>query len=247
MPEAYPDINSWANISAAARVTVSSGQTVSGVDFSLPAGFTISGRLVDDQAQPVPGAGANIHDPDQDIEFGCALGFGSSDTDGTFQVNVPAGTYDLAFCKGDTCATVSRELEITDHTNLGDVLFAEVPEPPRVFDPEVLESGYQAETVVPGGPNTPSDVAVTSDGTVYLAAIRSWNIYQTGRRDGDCEPGADALVCLRVPAARAQARLRRARFLPLAARRDILDQAQDDDIPGVAVGTDAGQLQSHRR
>jgi hypothetical protein len=104
VPEAYPDVNSWANISAAARVTVSSGQTVTGVDFSLTAGFTISGRLVDDQAQPVLGAGANIHDLDQGIEFGCALGFGSSDADGTFEVNVPAGTYDLAFCKDDTCA-----------------------------------------------------------------------------------------------------------------------------------------------
>jgi hypothetical protein len=92
----------------------------------------------------------------------------------------------------------------------------------------------------PGGPNTPSDVAVTPDGTIYLAAIRSWNVYQTGRRDGDCEPGTDALVCLRVPAARAAAELRREWFLPLARRRDILDPAQDDNIPGIAVVPDAG-------
>jgi len=178
VPEAYADVNSWMDISAATPVTVTSGQTVTGVDFDLPAGFAVSGRLVDDQAQPVLGAGGNTRDPDQRIEFGCALGFGSSDADGTFQVTVPAGTYDLGFCKDSTCATVSRELHISDHTDLGDVLFAEVPEPPRVFDPQVLESGYQVETIVPGGPNTPSDVAVTSDGSIYLAAVRSWNVYR---------------------------------------------------------------------
>lgn len=178
VPEAYADVNSWMDISAATPVTVSSGQTVTGVDFSLPAGFAISGRLVDDQAQPVLGAGGNIRDPDQRIEFGCALGFGSSDADGTFQATVPAGTYDLSFCKDGTCAIVGRELHISGHTNLGDVHFAQVPEPPRVFAPQVLESGYQVETIVPGGPNTPSDVAITADGSIYLAAVRSWNVYR---------------------------------------------------------------------
>jgi len=180
VPEAYPDVNSWSQIAAAIPITVTAGQTVSGVDFSLPAGFTVSGRLVDDQGQPVLGAGGNIQDPDQNIEFGCALGFGSSHTDGTFQVNVPAGTYDLGFGTESEGHTVRYGIVVTDDVDLGDVLFAEAPEPPLVFDPRVLEPGYTVETVVPGGPNTPSDVAVTPDGTIYLAAVRSWNVYEVG-------------------------------------------------------------------
>ena len=179
LPEAYRDVNNWSQIAAATPVTVTDGQTVTNVGFSLPSGFTVSGRLVDGGGQPVPGAGGNIRDPLQGIEFGCALGFGSSDADGTFRVNVPAGTYDLGFCKGTSCFTVRKGLEITDHLALGDVTFAEAPEPPRVFAPAVLEPGYTVAPVVPGGPNTPSDVAVISN-TVYLAAIRSWNVYQVG-------------------------------------------------------------------
>jgi len=127
VPEAYSDVNSWSDIASAARVTVRRGELVTGVDFSLPVGFTVSGRLVDNQGQPVLGVGANISDADQGIEFGCALGFGSSDVDGTFRVNVPAGTYDLYFGRGSEGYCVIRGLVVGDHTDLGDVLFAEAP------------------------------------------------------------------------------------------------------------------------
>ena len=46
---------------------------------------------MDGARQPVLGAGGNVWDEVQDVEFGCALGFGSSDTDETFRVNVPGG------------------------------------------------------------------------------------------------------------------------------------------------------------
>lgn len=176
LPEAYSGVHDWHHIGNATPVVVGSGQIVTGIDFSLPSGWTVSGRLVDDQGQPVLGAGGHIWDPDQQIGFGCALGFGSSDSDGTFRVNVPPGIYDLGF----NGVVVRYGLEVTDHLDLGDVLFAPAPEPPAVFDPEVLEPGYTVETVVPGGANTPSDVAVLADGRVYLAAIRSWNVYQVG-------------------------------------------------------------------
>lgn len=127
IPEAYPNVNSWSQIAAATRVTVAVGQSVTSVDFSLPAGFTVSGRLVDHQAQPVLGAGGHIEDPVQGIEFGHVLGFGSSHIDGTFQVNVPAGTYDLGFCKDGECHVVLRDIVVSDHLDLGDVLFAEAP------------------------------------------------------------------------------------------------------------------------
>lgn len=176
IPEAHLDVNSWSQIAAAVPITITAGQTVTGVNFSLPVGFTVSGRLIDAQGDPVPGAGGHIEDPDQDIEFGCALGFGSSDTDGTFQVNVPVGSYDLSF----NGTTVRYSIVITGNVDLGDLLFAEASKPPRVFDPQVLEPGYAVEIVVPGGPNCPSDVAVALDGTIYLAAVRSWNVYEVG-------------------------------------------------------------------
>jgi hypothetical protein len=68
-----------------------------------------------------------MRDNAQGIEFGCALGFGSSDTDGTFRVNVPAGTYDVNFCTASDCHTVVRDLVVSAQVNLGDVLFAEAP------------------------------------------------------------------------------------------------------------------------
>jgi sugar lactone lactonase YvrE len=176
LPEAYSGVYDWRHIGNATPVIVSSGQIVTGIDFFLPSGWTVSGRLVDDHGQPVPGAGGNIRDPDRNVEFGCALGFGSSNSDGTFRVNVPPGIYDLGF----NGIVVRYGLQVAAHLDLGDVLFAPAPEPPAVFDPEVLEPGYTVETIVPGGANTPSDVAVLPDGRIYLAAIRSWNVYQVG-------------------------------------------------------------------
>lgn len=127
VPEAYLNVNSWGDISATARIQVNVGERVNGVDLSLPTGLTVSGRLVDDAPQPVLGAGGNMRDDAQAIEFGCALGFGSSSTDGTFRVNVPAGTYDLNFCAASECHTVVRDLVVGAPVNLGDVLFAEAP------------------------------------------------------------------------------------------------------------------------
>jgi sugar lactone lactonase YvrE len=178
VPEAYADINSWSLIALATPVTVTDGATTPGIDLSLPTGFTLSGRLVDDGDQPVLGAGANLNDPLRDVEFGCALGFGTSGTDGTFHANAPAGTYDLYFGQGDQGFIVRYGIVLDQNTDLGDVLFAEASPPEIVFDPQMLEPGYQVEALVPGGPNTPSDVAVTADGSIYLAAVRSWNIYQ---------------------------------------------------------------------
>jgi len=127
IPEAYPNVNSWSRIGMATRINVDAGQRVADVDLSLPAGFTVSGRLVDGDGQPVLGAGGNIQDNAQDIEFGCALGFGSSNTDGTFQVNVPAGTYDFNFCTESDCHRVIRDQVVNAQLELGDVLFAEGP------------------------------------------------------------------------------------------------------------------------
>lgn len=127
VPEAYPNVNSWAGIGAAARIQVDVGERAMDVNLSLPAGFTVSGRLVDGAGQPVLGAGANMRDDVQDVEFGCAFGFGSSDVDGTFRVNVPTGTYDLNFCTASECHTVVRDLVVDTQLNLGDVLFAEAP------------------------------------------------------------------------------------------------------------------------
>ncbi len=127
VPEAYSNINSWANIDAATRIDLDAGGRMSGVDLSLPLGFTVSGRLVDGAGQPVLGAGGNVRDEAQNVEFGCALGFGSSDVDGTFQVNLPAGTYDLSFCRGTECHTVIRDQAVDASIDLGDVLFAEGP------------------------------------------------------------------------------------------------------------------------
>jgi sugar lactone lactonase YvrE len=179
VPEAYSEVNSWSEIAATTPVTVAAGQTVTGVNFSLPAGFTVSGRLVDDQGQPVLGAGGNIQDPYQDIEFGCALGFGSSDTDGTFRINVPAGIYDLSF----NGVTVRYAIVVTDTVDLGDVLFAEAPEEPRALEP-----GYIAEWfVAPGAFNMPQEVLLTPQGDLLVLAVRAGTLFRVAD-DGTVTP-----------------------------------------------------------
>jgi sugar lactone lactonase YvrE len=179
IPEAYAEVNSWSRIGSALPVTVTTGQTVTGIDFTLPAGLHLTGLLVDGQNQPVVGAGGHRSDGCQGVEFGCALGFGT-DADGAFQVTVPAGQYDLGFCHAGPCATVLKGLIVTQSLALGNVLFSEAPDPPQAFALRAVQPGYTVETVVPGGPNTPSDVAVAADGAIYLAAVRSWSVYRVG-------------------------------------------------------------------
>jgi sugar lactone lactonase YvrE len=180
VPQAYLDVRSWSDIARALRVVVTSGQTVSGVDLRLTAGFRVSGRLVDAYGQPVRDAEGHVGDPDQRIEFGCALGFASSGADGRFVVTVPAGSYDLSFALGGEGRHVRYAIPVASDVALGDVLFAEVQAPPVVFNPRVLEPGYTAETVVAGAPNVTCDVAIGGDDSIYLAAPGSAAIYKVG-------------------------------------------------------------------
>ena len=178
VPQAYLDVRSWSDISRALPVSVASGQTVSGVNLQLASGFLLSGRVVDAQGQPVRGAGGCVRDPDQRIEFGCVLGFGSSEASGRFAVTVPAGTYDLSFARGSEGHWVRYGIAVTHDVSLGDVLFADAPIPPPVFNPHVIEPGYAVETIVAGAPNVTCDVAVFSNGSIYLAAAGSWTVYK---------------------------------------------------------------------
>jgi sugar lactone lactonase YvrE len=166
VPQAYEGVSSWANIRQARRVEVGAGQAVTGVDMSLATGFTLSGRLVDDSGQPVLGAGSDIRDPDRGIEFGCSLGFGSSDVDGTFRVNLPAGSYDLHMGG----KTVRYQMEVRTNLHLGDVLYAEAVPPLPVFDPRV-PPGYEVEPfIASNGLPSPMDTAVTPSGEVYACS-----------------------------------------------------------------------------
>ncbi|HUW14092.1 MAG TPA: carboxypeptidase regulatory-like domain-containing protein, partial [Anaerolineae bacterium] len=184
VPQAYPDVRSWSDIDRALPVAVASGQTASGVDLQLSGGFLLSGRVVDGQGQPVRSAGGNVRDPDQRIEFGCVLGFGSSEAGGWFAVTVPAGIYDLSFGLGSEGHWVRYGINVSQDLSLGDVLFTDAPVPSPVFNPRVLEPGYTVETIVPGAPNVASDVAVTGDGSVYLAAAGSWAVYRVDLAGG---------------------------------------------------------------
>jgi sugar lactone lactonase YvrE len=67
---------------------------------------------------------------------------------------------------------------INTYTALGDVLFAVADNPPTTFSPQLVQPEYSIETVVPGGQNCPSDVTVTADGHIYLAAVRSRYVYE---------------------------------------------------------------------
>jgi len=124
VPQAYRGVGSWLQIANAARVTAD-GRIVPNVNLGLEHGLTISGRLVDSRGDPVLGAGGFIIDPAQGIEFTCSLGFGTSDSDGTFRINLPTGEYDLGFCPDAVCHVVIPGLDVSDHAELGDVLFAE--------------------------------------------------------------------------------------------------------------------------
>jgi sugar lactone lactonase YvrE len=184
LPEAYPGVYSWAKISSAAAVHVNTGQWVSSINFNLPFGYKLTGRLVDGASQPVLGAGGHLEDPVQKIEYACALGGGSSSVDGAFEFNVPAGLYDLGFCKNSQCHTIFKGKIIRAATSLGDVVFKEAGWPSSTFNPQAVMPGYNIMPVVPGGPNCASDVTVTPNGKVYLAAVRSWNIYEVSPAGG---------------------------------------------------------------
>jgi sugar lactone lactonase YvrE len=176
LPEAYCDINSWHVIAQATPIGVTAGQVVTGVDFSIPSGFSLSGRLVDDHGQPVLGAGGHIENLNGTVEYGCALGFGSSDSDGTFRVNVPAGIYDLFFGTMSEGHTVVYGLIVTQTLDLGDVLFAEGSQP---SGPRPLEPGYTADWfVAPGAFNMPQEIMPAPDGDLYVLAVRSQILYR---------------------------------------------------------------------
>jgi len=176
LPESYPNVNSWSAISQAAHVTVAAGQTVTSVNFSLASGFTLSGRLADTQGQPVCGAGGHIENLNGSVEYGCALGFGSSDADGTFRANVPAGVYDLFFGTAGEGHTVRYGLIVTQTLALGDVLFAEGPRP---SGPRALEPGYTAEWfVAPGAFNMPQEILLAPNGDLWVLAVRSQTLYR---------------------------------------------------------------------
>lgn len=192
LPEAYPDVNSWAKISSATSIHVNTGQVVSGVNFDLPSGYRLTGRLVGRPSQPVLGAGGHLEDPVQEIEYSCAFGGGSSSTDGTFQFNVPAGLYDLGFCKSGQCHTVLKGKIIRVTMSLGDVPFSEASNPSAAYNPQAVMPGYNIENVVPGAPNCASDVTVTPDGKIYLAAVRSRHIYEVS--GGSLSDLADVMV-----------------------------------------------------
>ncbi len=190
VPQAYRDVRSWSDIARAQRVSVVSGQTVSGIDLQLAAGFVISGRLVDAQGQPVRDAGGYVEDPDQRIDFGCALGFASSAANGSFALTVPPGTYDLSFGTGGEGHWVRYAIPVASDVTLGDIPFEDAPRPPESFHPRALLPGYAVETVVAGAPNVTNDLAVTPDGSIYLAAFGSNKIFRLGL-DGSVTPLAD--------------------------------------------------------
>ena len=178
LSEAYAGIYSWANKDSTTAVTLITGQEVTGIDFILPFGYKISGRLVDGTAQPVLDAGGTLEDIDQKIKYTCALGEGSSNIDGTFQFNVPIGLFNLRMCKNSECHLILKGTIINANISLGDVLFADAGNPPNDFFPQTVMPGYNIETVVPGGQNSPSDVTITPDGHIYLAAVRSRHVYE---------------------------------------------------------------------
>ena len=178
LPEAYAGVYSWAKKDSTTAITLITGQVITGIDFALPLGYKISGRLVDGTAQPVLDAGGTLEDIDQKIKYTCALGGGSSNTDGTFEFNVPAGIYNLNMCKNSECHLVLKGSIINTNISLGDVLFTDADNPPNDFFPQTVMPGYNIETVVPGGQNCPSDVTIAPNGHIYLAAVRSRHVYE---------------------------------------------------------------------
>lgn len=176
LPEVYPNVNSWHVVAQATRITVAAGQVITGVDFSLPSGFGLSGRLVDTLGQPVRNAGGHIENLGGTVEYGCALGFSSSGAGGTFYVNVPAGAYDLSFGAGSEGHTVLYGLIVTQTLDLGDVLFAEGLRP---SGPRALEPGYTADWfVAPGAFNMPQEIMLAPNGDLYVLAVRSQTLYR---------------------------------------------------------------------
>jgi len=163
------------------RYNVNTGQVVSGINFDLPSGYRLTGRLVDSASQPVLGAGGHLEDPVQEIEYSCALGGGSSSTDGAFEFNVPAGLYDLGFCKSSQCHMVIKGKIIRATTSLGDMLFSEASNPLQPTTLKAVSRATTFETVVSGTLNCASDVTVTPDGRIYVAAVRSWHVYMVSQ------------------------------------------------------------------
>ncbi len=181
LPEAFMNIHSWHNISLSSPLQVVQGETIRGIDFKLLPGFNISGRLIYENEQPVLGAQGVIRDDLQNIVYDCIFGTKTSYEDGTFQFNVPLGTYHLGFKKEDASFRVVHDLDVTSHIDLGDIVFKDFQTPLDNFNPHVYDPNYKLKSIVPGAPGSIFDLAAFSN-RIFLAA--SWGGIYEIKHDG---------------------------------------------------------------
>ncbi|HET6809621.1 MAG TPA: carboxypeptidase-like regulatory domain-containing protein [Acidimicrobiales bacterium] len=103
-------LNQWyqgaSTQAAATAVTVTSGQTRSGIDAAMVLGGTISGTVTDGSSPPSSLAGICVYA--ESTQSGGAGGFASTKSDGTYTVSgLPSGTYAVQFTD---CAPQPRYL-----------------------------------------------------------------------------------------------------------------------------------------
>jgi hypothetical protein len=184
LPEVFMNIHSWSNISLSSPLQAQKGDSIHGIDFKLSSGFNISGRLIDEYGQPVLGARGIIRDDLQNIVYDCIFSTKTSYEDGTFQFNVPRGSYHLDFKKEGVRFRVFHDLTVTSHIDLGDILFKDFQTPLDTFNPHVYDPNYKLESIVAGAPGSIFDLAAFSN-RIFLAA--SWGGMYEIKRDGNPE------------------------------------------------------------
>ena len=170
-PSVYKNIYGWNRISEAERINLISKDTVPNIDFELQNGHLVCGYLVDTLGNAIS-AGGNAMNNETFAEFGCSFGFGSEGMDGRFEVILPEGSYRLSFHDGTTSKTITEDLPVFKDTCLGEVAFLQVPWKPPSFNPKVMLPGYEIDTIIPGCPSSPVDVAY-HDSEIMLSACWS--------------------------------------------------------------------------
>ena len=90
VPQVYDGISDFKDIEQARLLTVTAGQALTGVDFTLQKGVAVSGRLVNRKGNPIAGVrGGLLNRETREVTTG-PLGF-TSNSDGAFRVVVPPG------------------------------------------------------------------------------------------------------------------------------------------------------------
>ncbi len=184
---------------AATSVTVGSGATTPGVDATLEAGGSISGRVVDDVGDPVAGCRVQAFTSDESL----VTRSGTTQSDGTFTVGgLTTGSYLVAYNALGACVGKKRFYDGDTPGGLARSITAADPVPvtagaPTHLDEDLVVTTGDAMTIA--ATDLPTIIGTARVGRSLEAMPGGWdpsNVTRTYQwlADGDDIPGATGSV-----------------------------------------------------